>query len=171
MSPHHFHCSRTKSSTMPSSLLWTLGAAAAICCPSYCRAHRDRACAEIAGQYRAWHHLQDGSLERQMRWRIPGQLAFDCLRAMPFNATLATAFINAYRPYLLFHSTLDVLPRMSLLRFRFIPSHSAPLRSVPLLPPLTRAHDSRSPSGVLVSVGRLARRSRQDSEPRSTWRL
>ncbi|KAK4610023.1 Peptidase S41 family protein ustP [Fulvia fulva] len=111
MSPHHFHCSRTKSSTMPSSLLWTLGAAAAICCPSYCRAHRDRACAEIAGQYRAWHHLQDGSLERQMRWRIPGQLAFDCLRAMPFNATLATAFINAYRPYLLFHSTLDVLPQ------------------------------------------------------------
>ncbi|SMY23681.1 unnamed protein product [Zymoseptoria tritici ST99CH_1A5] len=40
---------------------------------------------------------------------IPGRLAYDCLRSMPFRPDLATAFLDHYRPYLRFHSTLDAL--------------------------------------------------------------
>ncbi|KAF2218099.1 hypothetical protein CERZMDRAFT_30950 [Cercospora zeae-maydis SCOH1-5] len=65
-------------------------------------------CADIAGRYRTSHANTSSNPDNSFDL-IPGQLALDCLRTMPFNSTLATAFIDAYRPYLLFHSTLDVL--------------------------------------------------------------
>jgi hypothetical protein len=40
---------------------------------------------------------------------IPGQVAYDCLRSMPFYPELAAKFLDEYVKYLQFHATIDAL--------------------------------------------------------------
>ena len=45
---------------------------------------------------------------------ITGQVAYDCLRSMPFRSELAVEFLDEYVKYLQFHATIDVLKGSSL---------------------------------------------------------
>lgn len=40
---------------------------------------------------------------------IPGQVAYDCLRSMPFHSELGVKFLDEYVKYLQFHATIDIL--------------------------------------------------------------
>ncbi|KAE8364651.1 hypothetical protein BDV27DRAFT_145154 [Aspergillus caelatus] len=46
---------------------------------------------------------------RKKIFGIPGDLAYDCLRSMPFRSDLAVKFVDDYAKYLQFHSTASML--------------------------------------------------------------
>ncbi|KAK3349070.1 peptidase S41 family protein [Lasiosphaeria hispida] len=62
-------------------------------------------CAEISVLYQQWSEMGgQGSLTG-----IPGQLAYDCLRSMPFREELAVRFLDELAKYVEFQSTIEVL--------------------------------------------------------------
>ncbi|OKL63579.1 hypothetical protein UA08_01260 [Talaromyces atroroseus] len=49
------------------------------------------------------------ALNTGLNGQIPGYLAIECLSSMPFVPELAVTFVQEYRKYLQFHSTVDLL--------------------------------------------------------------
>src|ERR1700744_5244785 len=68
-------------------------------------AQRDAApCAQIASALKPSANPAPGNLGT-----VPGQLAYDCLKSIPINATAALELVRTTKPYLNFQSTLAFL--------------------------------------------------------------
>ncbi|KAH6623944.1 peptidase S41 family protein [Chaetomium tenue] len=75
-------------------------------CLSVAAAGRTEPCAQVQAAYSV---LKGHQGENARSSGIPGQVAYDCLRSMPFHSKLAVEFLDEYVKYLQFHATIDVL--------------------------------------------------------------
>lgn len=64
-------------------------------------------CAQIANFYNEYKSSNSSG-----SFSLRGQLAYDCLRSMPFEPELAASFATEVKKYLQFHSTVDILSSM-----------------------------------------------------------